>query len=146
MYINVTCSTGTVPCKLQQSTMDNTNTALRNAFTDTERKELCEWVNTENEKNGSRPKWQSIQKWFADTHHNKIISQSTISKTLKRSSDFLEQQLAHPQQKKHREPNYPKLDEALFIWHKSVQKRVPVSGLILKEKAAFFFPTLYPGK
>lgn len=117
----------------------------RTAFSNTERKELCEWAQGEEEKTGCRPKWQAVQKWFADTHNRKVISQSTISKTLKRSTEFLGQELVHPHQKKRREADFPKLDEALFIWQKCIEKSVPVSGLVLKEKAISFFPILYPG-
>lgn len=122
-----------------------TSPILRTAFGDTERKKICEWVQAEEQTSGTRPKWQVVQKWFADTHKGKVISQSTISKTLKRSAKFLDRELVHPYQKKRREADFPKLDEALFMWHTGVEKRVPISGLVLKEKAECFFSTLYPG-
>lgn len=120
----------------------------RQAFTNAEKKEVCEWFNLEQERTGDRPHWKKVQKWFADTHSGKVISQPTISNILtKRAADLLEpsESLAHPQQKKRREVSWPKLDEALFEWHKRMEKRIPISGLVLKEKAKDFFVVLYPG-
>lgn len=118
----------------------------RQAFTDVERRELCEWFNLELEKSGERPHWKKVQKWFAESHSGKVISQPTISNILsKRSADLLDHPLTNPQQKKRREVAWPRLDEALYEWHKRMERRIPISGIILKEKAREYFAVLYPG-
>lgn len=126
--------------------MSSTTSKSRQAFTDAERKAVCEWVNSEVEQHGERPHWKKIQKWFTEAYPGKTISQPTISNILtKRAANLLEKPLVNPNQKKRRDVMWPNLDGALFEWHKRMEKRIPISGLILKEKARDFFAVLYPG-
>lgn len=120
----------------------------RQAFTDIERKDMCEWVAEQILHSSERPHWKKVQSWFSETHNGKVISQSVISRTLlERSADLVGQPLSAQEGsiKKKRWVEWPELDEALFLWQRKMQARVPVTGDILKEKARGFFAEIYPG-
>lgn len=122
----------------------------RQTFTEQQKKSLCDWTKTQQELNGVHPDWKETAKWFSDTHQGKAIAQSSMSTILaKCSADFFEQSLsAEPWRsdiKKRREVKYPELDKALYEWHIVMQKHVPISGMVLKEKAKDIFVQIYPG-
>ncbi|KAH0613575.1 uncharacterized protein H6S33_005461 [Morchella sextelata] len=121
----------------------------RQYFSEAEKQAICERNNQEYIQNGKRPGWREIASWFAETHNGKKISQAGVSTILsKRSADLLGQSLSAPQavSKRRRAVYWPKLDDALFEWHMRMQGRVTITGLVIKEKAAEFFPLIYPGE
>jgi len=65
------------------------------------------------------------------------VDQATISQTLKRSSEYLNNE-ANPQQKKTRGVKYPELEHALQEWCLHSQGHIPLTDLILIEKAKTF--------
>lgn len=121
----------------------------RQAFTDIERKDMCDWFAEQILHKSERPHWKKVQSWFSETHNGKVISQSVISRTLlERSADLVGQPLSarDGSMKKRRRVEWPELDEALFLWHKKMQARVPLTSDILKEKARVFFAEIYPSE
>ncbi|CAG8662042.1 3343_t:CDS:2, partial [Acaulospora morrowiae] len=74
------------------------------------------------------------------------IDQLTISKTLKRSIEILENRTKNPTQKKIKSVRFPILDTALYEWFLNYQDKVSISGEIIKEKANEFLIKLYPGE
>jgi hypothetical protein len=69
------------------------------------------------------------------------VDQATISRTLKRSSEYLNNEtnlLQNPLQKKPRNVKYPDLEHALQEWCLRSQSRIPLTDLIVTEKAKSF--------
>jgi len=76
----------------------------------------------------------------------KNLTQSTIRKILKWSSELLEGELHHPSQKRGRIPIYPGLHDALFAWMEAIENHTTFTRNILKAKAVQLFRCLYPGE
>ena len=123
---------------LSKSTMPpkvNTRTQLTKSI----RVELCKMKE-------SNPIWnqKDLMKWLEDTHGLKV-SQATISKTLKRSTDLLQQEvLLNPNAKRSKMVKYLAMESALYEWFVSHQEHVNMSCELLKEKGNIFLRQLYP--
>ncbi|KAL6555829.1 hypothetical protein OROHE_007103 [Orobanche hederae] len=92
------------------------------------------------------PGWKQkdFAKWLEDTHNLKL-SQSAISKALKRSINNDDQQaLSNPNAKRLRPLKYPLMESALYEWFVCNQEHVNISGELLKEKGRIFLKSLYP--
>jgi hypothetical protein len=69
------------------------------------------------------------------------VDQATISRTLKRSYEYLDNEtnlLQNPLQKKPRNVRYPELELALQEWCLRSQNHIPLTDLIITEKAKSF--------
>ncbi|KAM6583435.1 hypothetical protein CsatB_010437 [Cannabis sativa] len=94
----------------------------------------------------SNPTWsqKDLAEWLEKTHGLKV-TQATISKTLKRSSDLLQEDvLINPNAKHPKIVKYPAMESALYEWFVCYQEHVNMSGDLLKEKGNFFLKKLYP--
>lgn len=85
-----------------------------------------------------------LKQWLKQTH-GLDISQSCISKTLKRSCYILGAINANNlSSKRNKTVKYPLMEEALIEWFRTYQDRVNMSGDLLKEKGAVFLKQIYP--
>lgn len=67
------------------------------------------------------------------------IDQTTVSRVLKRSSEFLATDtLNKPLQKRARNVKFPELEEAVLEWCLRVQEKIPLTGQLIVEKAQVF--------
>lgn len=90
--------------------------------------------------NDSRMTQKELINWCEQEFGVKI-DQATISRTLKRTSEFLSNEtnpLQNPLQKKSRNVKYPELEHALQEWCLRSQGRIPLTDLIVTEKAKSF--------
>ncbi|XP_031280193.1 ARS-binding protein 1-like [Pistacia vera] len=111
----------------------------RTQLTESIRVELCKMEE-------SNPSWKQkdLVKWLEDTHGLKV-SQATISKTLKGSSDLLQEEgLLNPNTKRSKMVKYPAMESALYEWFVCHQEHVNMNGELLKEKGNIFLRKLYP--
>ncbi len=71
------------------------------------------------------------------------ISQPTISNTLKRSAEFLSNEMKNSDAKRHKQAKYPELENVLYEWFLQMQEKVNMSGEIIQEKAKSLFVKMY---
>src|ERR1041384_8230072 len=71
------------------------------------------------------------------------ISQPTISNTLKRSAEFLSNEMKNSDAKRHKPAKYPELENVLYEWFLQMQEKVNMSGEIIQEKAKDLFVKMY---
>ncbi|XP_031277424.1 CENP-B homolog protein 2-like [Pistacia vera] len=94
----------------------------------------------------SNPIWKQkdLVKWLEDTHGLKV-SEAAISKTLKRSTDLLQEEgLLNPNTKHSKMVKYPAMESALYEWFVCHQEHVNMNGELLKENGNIFLRKLYP--
>ncbi|XP_031280361.1 CENP-B homolog protein 2-like [Pistacia vera] len=111
----------------------------RTQLTESIRVELCKMKE-------SNPSWKQkdLVKWLEDTHGLKV-SQATISKTLKRSVDLLQEEgLLNPNTKHSKMVKYLAMESALYECFVCHQEHVNMNGESLKEKGNIFLRKLYP--
>ena len=91
-----------------------------------------------------------LSTWFS-TKFKKQINQSTVSRMLKR----FREDVAPPEIvdltskstiKRTRRVQYPELDTVLYEWFLCFERQVPMSGELIKQKAAIVFKALYPNE
>jgi hypothetical protein len=88
---------------------------------------------------------KSMARWFENTYQF-AINQSQVSRYLSSQYEYLDSNIIQPDASKTRTSHWPLLEEALFEWEQRAQNaHLVISGDILKEKAAQFWPTLYLG-
>jgi hypothetical protein len=85
-----------------------------------------------------------LRKWLKQTH-NLSISQSCISKTLKRSFEILGPNTqSNMSGKRVKSVKYPLMEDALIEWFRTYQDQVNMNGDLVKEKGAIFLNRIYP--
>ncbi|XP_016673208.2 uncharacterized protein [Gossypium hirsutum] len=90
----------------------------KSTLTDEMRKALCEY---KNEHPSSSQK--DLQQWVQQTYDLSII-QSTISNTLKSSSEYLSKEIKNSNVKRHKSAKYPELEKVLYEWFLQYQEKV----------------------
>jgi hypothetical protein len=86
-----------------------------------------------------------LQRWLK-SEHNIDISQPTISQTLKRPAELLRHdEDPNIQSKRQRTVKFPAMEETLAEWILANQKRIPISGDLIKENATKILDRLHPG-
>jgi hypothetical protein len=88
-----------------------------------------------------------LRKWFEATFTRRIAP-SSVSEILSSRFDSLDNHPPHLKQNRRRVQAWPDLENALFAWVKQAEKRIIVSGEVIREKARFFWQNiaLYEGK
>jgi hypothetical protein len=85
-----------------------------------------------------------LQCWLK-SEPNINISQPTISQTLKRSAELLRRdEDPNIQSKRQRTVKFPAMEETLTEWILANQKRILISGDLIKENAAKILDRLHP--
>ncbi|XP_074359320.1 CENP-B homolog protein 2-like [Apium graveolens] len=109
----------------------------KSAITDKIRSAICEY-----KKENPGVSQKDLQAWV----HQKYdldISQSTISNTLKRASEYLSDERKQSDVKKHKSAKYPELEKVLFEWFLQRQDKVNMSGEIIQEKGKELMKKMY---
>lgn len=84
----------------------------------------------------------ALKQWF-EASFQQTIAPSSVSEILSKKYDHLDGELhREPNQKRFRRENWPELEEALFQWIQRAEEHITISGLILREKAEFFWKSL----
>ena len=81
---------------------------------------------------------------WAEENFDLKISQSTVSKMLATSTEFLAKDYVPTDAKRQKNVKYPMVEEALYQWFLSYQAQVNMSGDILKVKGKKFLEELHP--
>jgi len=116
----------------------------RHKITDAQRAALRQQYATQKQSGGAVDH-KSMARWFQNTFQFPI-DLSMVSRYLGPRYKHLDLELLRPDASKTRTSHWPLLEEALFEWEQRAQNgHLVISGDILKEKAAQFWPTLYPG-
>ncbi|XP_016681180.2 CENP-B homolog protein 1-like [Gossypium hirsutum] len=109
----------------------------KSTLTDEMRKTLCEY---KNEHPSSSQK--DLQQWVQQTF-DLSISQSTISNTLKRSSEYLSKDINNSNVKMHKLAKYLKLEKVLYEWFLQYQEKVNMTGEMIQTKTKEFLQKMY---
>jgi hypothetical protein len=108
-------------------------------MTDQVRVALCQY-----KKDNPKVTQKELGAWL-EKEHNTKVAQSTISGTLKRSTELLHMtDNVNLSQKRQRIVKYPQMEETLAEWFHANQDRVNMSGDLLKESAKKILDRLYP--
>jgi hypothetical protein len=87
---------------------------------------------------------KSIARWFENIYQF-TIDLSQISRYLSPWFEYLNTNVVQPDLSKNRSSKWPILEDVLFVWEQYVQNsHLMITGDILKEKTAYFWPALYP--
>nr|KJB15076.1 hypothetical protein B456_002G159000 [Gossypium raimondii] len=103
----------------------------KSTLTDEMRKALCEYKNEHSSSNK-----KDLQQWVQQTFDLSVI-QSTISNTLKRSSEYLSKEINNSNSK------YPELEKVLYEWFLQYQEKVNKIGEMIQTKAKEFLKKMY---
>ncbi|KAK5820545.1 hypothetical protein PVK06_025592 [Gossypium arboreum] len=109
----------------------------KSTLTDEMKKTLCEY---KNEHPSSSQK--DLQQWVQQTF-DLSVSQSTISNTLKRLSEYLSKELKNSNVKRHRSAKYPELEKVLYEWFLQYQEKVNMTREMIQTKAKEFLQKMY---
>ncbi|MFQ6634156.1 hypothetical protein Gotur_010404 [Gossypium turneri] len=109
----------------------------KSTLTDEMRKVLCEY---KNEHPSSSQK--DLQQWIQQTF-DLSVSQSIISNTLKRSSEYLSKEIKNNNVKMHKSAKYPELEKVLYEWFLQYQEKVNMTGEMIQTKAKEFLQKMY---
>lgn len=94
-----------------------------------------------------RMQYKDLAKWFEEKYNQKI-NISTVTRTLSSRYallDEMEGQLVSG--KRIRAENWPELESALSEWIRRAKNQdLALSQEILRQKARYYWPTIYPGK
>ncbi|XP_016751595.1 ARS-binding protein 1-like [Gossypium hirsutum] len=101
------------------------------------RKALCGY---KNEHPSSSQK--DLQQWVQQTF-NLSVSQTTISNTPKRSSEYLSKEIKSNDVKMHKSAKYPELEKVLYEWFLQYQEKVNMIGEMIQTKAKKFLQKMY---
>jgi Fission yeast centromere protein N-terminal domain/Tc5 transposase DNA-binding domain len=113
----------------------------RNAVTHEQRIAIRQF----NKQTGGLRSGKEIAAWFEAQYH-RPIHESIISRTLSSKFAHLDTSTTMPLQqtfKRRRTVEWPHVEEALFEWIRRVEKKTVVSGDMIKEKASFFWKSIY---
>jgi DDE superfamily endonuclease/Tc5 transposase DNA-binding domain/Fission yeast centromere protein N-terminal domain len=106
----------------------------RTAYTDDQKRRVRLYAQA----NLSKPQAEIIT--WASNELNISIRQNTLSQwTSKHYAHLDTQQILNPHAKRHRQRAYDALELALFEWIKKFEKKITISGEVLKHKAQQFF-------
>ncbi|TYG61728.1 hypothetical protein ES288_D07G172100v1 [Gossypium darwinii] len=95
-------------------------------LTDEMRKTLCEYKNE-----------------HPSSSQKDLQYQSTISNTLKRSSEYLSKEIKNSNVKRHKSNKYPELVNVLYEWFLQYQEKVNMTGEMIQTKAKEFLHKMY---
>ncbi|XP_052487935.1 CENP-B homolog protein 1-like [Gossypium raimondii] len=109
----------------------------KSTLTDEMRKTLCAY---KNEHPSSSQK--DLQQWVQQTF-DLSVSQSTISNTLKRSSEYLSKDINNSNVKMHKLAKYLKLEKVLYEWFLQYQEKVNMTEEIIQTKTKEFLQKMY---
>jgi Tc5 transposase DNA-binding domain/Fission yeast centromere protein N-terminal domain len=116
----------------------------RHKITDLQRAALQQRYATQKEA-GAAVDHKSLARWFQNTYQFPI-DLSMVSRYLGPRYKHLDAGVSRLDASKSRISKWSLLEEALFAWQQRAQNaHLVISGDILKEKAAQFWPILYPG-
>jgi len=105
----------------------------RTVLTNLQRHELCL-----KKQNNPAMTQKDLVEWCELTFKVKI-DQTTVSRILKRSNEFLDiDKLDKPLQKRARNVKFPELEDALLEWCLRAQGQIPITDQLLIEKAQVF--------
>ena len=80
-----------------------------------------------------------LKEWF-ETSFQRLITQPSISESLSTNYRHLDAEatFTQPNQQRTRQLKWPELDKALFDWQKEKEKRITVTGDLIKQQAVRF--------
>ncbi|XP_074375143.1 CENP-B homolog protein 2-like [Apium graveolens] len=106
-------------------------------LTDQIRRSMCE-----HKKEHPSISQKDMQEWVKE-NFDLVTSQTTISNTLKRSSEYLSDEMKYSNVKRHKSAKYPELEKALYEWFLQRQEKVNMSGEMIQGKAKEFMQKMY---
>ncbi|TYG50390.1 hypothetical protein ES288_D10G171600v1 [Gossypium darwinii] len=83
-----------------------------------------------------------LQQWVQQTF-DLFVSKSTISNTLKRSSEYLSKEIKNRNVKRHKSTKYPELEKVLYEWFLQYQEKVNMTREIIQIKAKELLQKMY---
>ncbi|KAK0595401.1 hypothetical protein LWI29_006254 [Acer saccharum] len=104
----------------------------KSTLTDEMRRALCEYKNDH-----PSSSQKDLQQWVQQNFHLSI-NQSTISNTLKRSAEYLSNEMKNSNVKRHKSAKYPELEIFLYEWFLQYQEKVNMTGEMIQTKAKEF--------
>ncbi|XP_016673514.1 CENP-B homolog protein 2-like [Gossypium hirsutum] len=109
----------------------------KSTLTDNMRKTLCEYK-IEHPSSSQKDLQQWVQQIF-----DLSVSQSTISNTLKRSSEYFSKEKKNSNVKRHKSAKYLELEKVLYEWFLQYQEKVNMTGEMIQSKAKEFLQKMY---
>ena len=106
-------------------------------LTDQIRRAMCE-----HKKEHPSISQKDMQAWVKE-NFDLVTSQTTISNTLKRSSEYLSDEMKNSNVKRHKSAKYPELEKTLYEWFLQRQEKVNMSGEMIQGKAKEFMQKMY---
>ncbi|XP_055812080.1 CENP-B homolog protein 2-like [Solanum dulcamara] len=109
----------------------------KSSLTNKIRNAICEY-----KKENPTISQKDLQAWVKQKF-DLTISQITISRTLKKSAEYLSNEMKNSDAKRHQPAKYPDLEKILYQWFLQMQEKVNMSGKIIQGKAKNLFLKMY---
>ncbi|KAH1130063.1 hypothetical protein J1N35_001441 [Gossypium stocksii] len=109
----------------------------KSTLIDEMRKALYEYKN-EHPSSSQKDLLQWVQQTF-----DLSVSQSTISNTLKRSSEYFSKEIKNNNVKRHKSTKYPELEKVLYKRFLQYQEKVNMTGEIIQTNSKEFLQKMY---